>query len=211
MKKMTGGMLLLTGAAILVYCGLMQRVLDRMHLRDRTALLLIGAMLAGTFLPPLTIGRVAVNIGGGLIPLGVCAYLLAKADEGYERWRALLGSIVTGAAVYGLTLLLPSEPEQLLVDPTVLVCLTGGVVGWVLGRSRRGAFVCGVAGVLLADTATAAVNWSRGISQQLMLGGGGLADAAVMSGMLSVLLCETIGEMVERAVRRRMAGGGEGR
>lgn len=205
---MTVGMLLLMGAGILVYCGLLQRVLDRLHMRDRTALLLIGAMLAGTFLPALEMGRVSVNIGGALIPLGVCAYLLIRADTPLERWRTALGSVVTGAAVYGLTLLLPSEPEQLPVDPTLLVCLTGGVVAWVLGRSRRGAFVCGVTGILLADVATAAVNWSRGITQRLMLGGGGLADAAVIGGMLSVLLCETIGEIAERAVRGRAARGG---
>ena len=203
--------MLLTAAAILVYCGLLQRVLDRMHLRDRTALLLIGAMLAGTFLPPLTLGRVSVNIGGGLIPLGVCAYLFIRADEAHEKWRTLLGSLLTAAAVYGLTLVMPSEPEQLLVDPTLLCSLAGGVVAWVLGRSRRGAFICGVVGVLLADVATAAVNWSRGVAQQLVLGGAGLADAAVLSGMLSVLLCETVGELVERIVRGRIAArGGDG-
>ena len=108
MWRMTGGMLLLTGAAIMVYCGLLQRVLDRMHLRDRTALLLIGAMLLGTFLPNLPLGRVQVNIGGGLIPLGVCGYLFIRADEAHERWRTLLGSLLTAAAVYGLTLLLPA-------------------------------------------------------------------------------------------------------
>lgn len=195
--------MLLTAAAILVYCGLLQRVLDRMRLRDRTALLLIGVMLAGTFLPPVTLGRVALNIGGALIPLGVCAYLFITADEGHERWRTLLGTVITGAAVYGLTLLLPSEPEQLAVDPTLLTALAGGLVAWLLGRSRRGAFICGVAGMMLADGVTAAVNWSRGIAQTLHLGGGGLADAAVLSGMLSVLLCEGIGEIAERLTRGR--------
>lgn len=205
---MTGGMMLLTAAAILVYCGLLQRVLDRMRLRDRTALALIGAMLLGTFLPPVTLGRVSVNIGGGLIPLGVCAYLFIRADESHERWRTLLGSLLTAATVYGLTLLMPSEPEQLPVDPTLLCSLAGGVIAWALGRSRRGAFICGVTGVLLADTVTAMVNWSRGISQQLVLGGAGLADAAVLSGMLSVLLCETVGELVERIARGQMAARG---
>lgn len=205
---MTAAMLLLTGAAILVYCGLLQRVLDRMHLRDRTALMLIGAMLLGTFLPPVRLGLVEVNVGGALIPLGVCAWLLAKADEPRERWRTVLGSVATAAAVYALTLLLPSEPEQLPVDPTLLISALGGAVAWLLGRSRRGAFVCGVAGVLLADTATALVNWSRGIGQTLNLGGAGLADAAVLGGMLSVLLCETVGEAVERIIRRRAEGGG---
>lgn len=212
MRDMTLGTLLLTGAAILVYCGLLQRVLDRLHMRDRTALLLIGAMLAGTFLPPLRLGWISINVGGGVIPLGVCAYLLIRADTALERWRTLLGSVITGAVVWGLTQLLPSEPEQLLVDPTVLVCLTGGVVGWALGRSRRGAFVCGVTGVMLADTATALVNYAQRIVQELALGGGGLADAAVLSGMLSVLLCETVGELVERLARRSAPGrGGEKR
>lgn len=206
--SMTLGMLLLTGAAIMVYCGLLQRVLDRMHMRDRTALLLIGAMLAGTFLPPLRLGPVAVNIGGGVIPLAVCANLFFRADESHERWRTLLGSLITGAAVYALTLVLPSEPEQLPVDPTILTGLAGGVIAWLLGRSRRGAFICGVTGVMLADTATAAVNWSRGISQVLLLGGAGLADAAVLSGMLSVLLCEAVGEIAERMARMHGKGGG---
>ena len=206
---MTGAMLLLTGAAIMVYCGLLQRVLDRMHLRDRTALLLIGAMLLGTFLPNLTLGRVQVNIGGGLIPLGVCGYLFIRADEVHERWRTLLGSLLTAAAVYGLTLLLPAEPEKLPLDPTLLVSMSGGVIAWLLGRSRRGAFICGVTGVLLADTVSAMAAWSRGSVQPLILGGAGLADAAVLGGMLSVLLCEVVGETVERFVRRR-AGRNEG-
>lgn len=205
---MSVGMLLLTVAAVLVYCGLLQRVLDRMYLRDRTALLLIALMLAGTFLPPLQLGSVRLNLGGGLIPLGVCAWLFIRADESLERWRTLLGSLLTGAAVYGLILLLPSEPEQLPVDPTLLCCLAGGVIAWVLGRSRRGAFICGVTGMILADTVTAAVNWSRGISQPLVIGGAGIADAAVVSGMLSVLLCETVGEAVERFVRAGTRGGG---
>ncbi|MBQ2953115.1 MAG: DUF1614 domain-containing protein [Clostridia bacterium] len=204
MSALKGATLLLMGAAILVYCGVLERVLDRMRLRDRTALLLIGAMLLGTFLPPLRLGTVAVNIGGGVIPLGVCAYLLIRADTALERWRTLLGTGITAAAIYALTLLLPSEPEQLPVDPTLLSALLGGVAAWLLGRSRRGAFVCGVAGMLLADTVTALVNWRRGIAQTLTLGGGGLADAAVLSGMLSVLLCEGIGEAVERVKRRRM-------
>ena len=48
---MSFGTLLLIIAAILVFCGLLQRVLDRMYLTDRQALLLIGLMLVGTFLP----------------------------------------------------------------------------------------------------------------------------------------------------------------
>ena len=207
---MSAGMVLLMIVAVLVYCGLLQRVLDRMYLTDRAALLLIGAMLAGTFLPGIQLGRISVNIGGAVIPFGVCVWLFLKADEPLERWRAALGSVITAAAVYGLTLLLPAEPETLPLDPTYFCALLGGAVAWLLGRSRRCAFICGVLGVLLADTAVAIVNWARGIDAALALGGGGIADAAVLSGLLSVLLCELIGEVAERILRRRSRGGAQG-
>lgn len=202
---MSARTMLLTIVAVLVFCGLLQRVLDRMHLRDRTALMLIGAMLLGTFLPNIPLGPVRLSIGGAVIPLGVCVYLFFKADESMERWRTLLGTALTGGTVYALSLLLPAEAEKLPIEPMLLYGMAGGLVAWLLGRSRRGAFICGVAGVLLADTATAFVNWSRGIQQPLVLGGAGFADASVISGVLAVLLCELVGETVERMVRSRAA------
>ncbi len=203
---MSIGTMLLTVLSVLIFSGLIQRVLDRMHLTDRTALLLTGLMLVGTFLPPLRLGRVSIGLGGAVIPLGVCGWLLFKADESIERWRTLLGVVLTAAVVYGLSLALPSEAEALPLDPMWLYGGLGGLVAWVLGRSRRGAFVCGVAGVLLADAVTAAVVWARGINQPLILGGGGIADVAVISGVLAVLLCELVGETAERLVRARSAG-----
>ena len=198
---MSAGTLLLTIAAILVYCGLLQRVLDRMYLTDRQALLVIGAMLIGTFLPDIPLGLIRINLGGAIIPLGICAYLFVRANEDKERWRAILGSIATVAGVYGLSVLLPAEAETLPLDPMWLYGLSGGILAWVLGRSRRNAFICGVTGVILADIASGVIAMKQGYQVQIVLGGGGIADAAVISGVLSVLLCEVLGEAIERLVR----------
>lgn len=203
---MSAAAMILTIAAVLVFCGLAQRVLDRMYMTDRTALALIGAMLIGTMLPNIDLGPVSVNIGGALIPLGVCAWVFVRADESVERWRVLLGTVLTGAAVYFLSALLPPEAEALPMDPNIVYGASGGLIGWLLGRSRRGSFICGVAGVLLADVATAVVNRAAGINQRLILGGAGIADAAVVSGILAVLLCELVGETVEMFSRRRTEG-----
>ncbi len=202
---MSADTVILSIAAILVFSGLLQRVLDRMHLNDRQALLLVGAMLAGTFLPNLTLGDVVVNIGGGLIPLGVCVYLLIRADEKKERWRACIGSLITGAAVYALSRLLPDEAEAMLFDPMWVYGLVGGVIAWLLGRSRRCAFICGVAGILLADAATAIAARFQGYETQLILGGAGIADAVVISGVIAVLFCELVGETIERMIRKAAA------
>ena len=204
---MSVGMVVLTAVAVLIFFGVLQRVLDRMYLTDRQALAVAAAMFVGTLIPNIDLGPVALNIGGAVIPLIICVLLFIRADTGLEKWRTVLGSFLTGAAIFGLSLILPSEPEQLVIEPMWLYAICGGLLAWLLGRSRRGAFICGVLGVMLADTATAIVNWSRGVEQQLVLGGAGVADAVVVSGVLAVLLCELVGEIVERMARGRRKEG----
>lgn len=198
---MSVGMILLTVTAILVFFGVAQRVLDKLYLTDRAALLLIALMFFGTLLPSVTIGRVVISLGGAVIPLGICLYLLIRADTGREKARALLGAAITAGAVYLIGVLMPEEPEAIVVDPMFLYGIAGGVVAYALGRSRRAAFICGVLGVLLADTAVAVMNWQKGIEQPLMLGGAGVFDAAVIAGLLGVVLAELTGEVLERLSR----------
>ena len=113
----------------------------------------------------------------------------------------MIGSVLTGAIVFFLGRVMPNEPEQIVLDPNYVYGLAGGAVAYLLGRSRRAAFICGVLGVVLADVAVAVVNWSQGLSQTLVLGGAGMMDAVVISGLLAVLLAELVGELIERAVR----------
>lgn len=203
---MSIGMVLLTVAAIFVFFGVAQRVLDRMYLTDRAALILIALMFFGTLLPNLTFGRVAVSIGGGLIPVGICVYLLVKAGTNKERLRALLGSVLTAGVVYAVsTFFLPDEPEQLPFDPMYLNGVIAGLIAYAFGRSRRGAFICGVLGVMLADIAVAVVNRMNGIQQTLVIGGAGAFDAMVISGLLAVVLAELVGEILERVTRGNRA------
>ncbi len=198
---MSIGMILLTAVAVLIFFGVSQRVLDRMRLSDRAALIIVAAMFFGTLIPDIRIGMVQFNIGGSVIPVAVCLYLIIRAETGKEKLRAVIGSILTAGVIYALGLLIPTYPEQTAFDPSYIYGLVGGLAAYLLGRSRRNAFICGVLGVLLADIATAVVNWSRGENQTLVLGGAGAVDIMVISGVLGVLLAELIGEIAERMVR----------
>ena len=202
---MSIGMILLTVLALLILFGVGERVLDRMHLTDRQALFMVAAVFVGGWLPDIEIGRVSINIGGALIPLGLCVYLLVRAGTGKERVRALVAAVLTGAAVYMLGRLMPADPIQTVIDPNYVYGLAAGVIAYLLGRSRRAAFFAGVVGVLLADIAVAVLNWSRGIDQTLHLGSAGALDAVVISGLLAVLLAEFIGEAIERMTAGRAA------
>ena len=75
------------------------------------------------------------------------------------------------------------------------------MIAYVLGRSRRCAFIGGVVGVLLAQTASAVPVWMAGKAQTLSLGGAGAFDSVVVAGFLGVMLAEILGEVIERIVR----------
>ena len=199
---MTVGSILLSGAAVLLLLGVGQRVLDKMHLSDRAALVIIGCMFVGGLLPEIDFGLVRVNIGGAVIPLAVCVHLFMRAEND-EKVRAALGAVVTSGVIYLLGRIMPDEPEYIWIDPIYVCGIVGGLTGYLFGRSRRGAFISGVTGVLLADLINAVVVWSSGIAQTLHLGGAGLFDTAVISGLSAVLLAELLGEALERVARAR--------
>ena len=198
---MAVGLIVLSIVSVLVVFGAAQRVLDRMQLSDRAALVIAALIFFGGFLPDIRFGQVAVNLGGAVIPFGVCMWLLIKTDTRKEVVRALAGSVITAAAVYALGRFLPAEPENMVLDPNYTYGIAGGIVAYVLGRSRRAAFICGTLGVILADIAVAVINWQNGVASTLRLGSAGMMDTVVISGILAVLLAELMGELIERMAR----------
>ena len=201
---MSIGLILLVVVSLLILFGVAQRVLDRLRLTDRQALLFAALIFIGGMLPDVPVTpMLSFNIGGALVPLGLCAYLLAKAGTGREKARALAASALTGAAIYLMGRLLPDEPEQALMDYNVLYGLAGGLAGYLFGRSRRGAFIAGVLGSVIADIWSAADVWRENVIQPLALGGAGALDVIVIAGLTAVMLAELAGEIIERLSRGR--------
>ena len=195
-------LLIITGALILFGAG--QRVLDRLRLTDKQALLFIALILAGGFVPDIRLTETfAFNIGGALIPLALCAWLWIRANTATERARSLAAAAITAVAVGLIARYMPSEPEALPMEPMYAYGIAAGVIAWLLGRSRRGAFIAGTLGVMLYEIAGWIYARAQGMPQRLVLGGAGGYDVIVIAGLLAVLLSELIGELIERAQRGR--------
>ena len=196
---MSLGRILLLAVSVLVLFGVGQRVLDKMRLTDRQALFFMALILVGGWIPSIPLsGSVRVNIGGALVPLGLCIYLFVRAGTARERWRAGIASALSAAVVLGLGMLLPDEPEAMPFDINYAYGLLAGAIAYVLGRSRISSFIAGVMGVLLADIAQAVLNAVNGVPVNLHLGGAGALDAVVLSGLTAVLLSELLGALLER-------------
>ncbi|NLX71064.1 MAG: DUF1614 domain-containing protein [Clostridiales bacterium] len=193
------GLTLLVVATILVLFGVGQRMLDRMRLSDKTAVLFMVAIFIGSLIPDIPLGRdLFINIGGAVVPLILVIYLFVKAGTGMEKARAAIAAILSGLGVYLAGRYMPSEPETIIIDPNYAYGIIAGVIGYLFGRSRRASFIAGVLGVILADLAQAIENILLGIPTRIRLGGAGAVDTVVIAGFLAVILAEVVGELRER-------------
>jgi uncharacterized membrane protein len=199
------GAFLLVVSVILIYFGVAQRVLDRMRLTDRAALLIVGLILVGSFFNIALIRRPAAlvfNVGGGLVPIAVSIWLIATADTAVERIRGTLAALLSGTGVFILGRMVlagyRAEPEAMFMEPLYLFALVAGVIGYLAGRSRRAAFVGGILGIVLADLAHFLEIHLEGMPGRAWIGGAGAFDAVVLAGLLAVMLAELVGESRER-------------
>lgn len=135
---MSLGRILLLAVSVLVLFGVGQRVLDKMRLTDRQALFFMALILVGGWIPSIPLsGSVRVNIGGALVPLGLCIYLFVRAGTARERWRAGIASALSAAAVLGLGMLLPDEPEAMPFDINYAYGLLAGAIVHALALMQQ--------------------------------------------------------------------------
>lgn len=196
------GILSLIAVTALVYLGFLHRVLDRMRLTKMQALFILLAMLGAGFLPNIPIyAGLSINIGGALIPIAVAVYLIVTADEAQEKRRALITAGVVAVLVFFSEKILPLEPGALGfdLDPLFVPAVLAAITAYILGRSRRAAFIGGVLGVILTDLFAWTENLIRSqLNIPIVLGSTGVFGAAVIAGMGAVLLAELVGEILER-------------
>jgi uncharacterized membrane protein len=195
------GMIMLLVIGVLVYFGIAQRILDRMRLTDKQALLFIAAVIVGSFIDiPITGApvRVSINVGGALLPALLSIWLIFKADETAERVRAVVAAILVAAAVSLGSRYLPYEPENMFLDPKLIYGISAGLIAYLAGRSRRSAFIGGVLGIILSDIIHMVTVMGLGVPGTTAIGGAGAFDVVMIAGIVAVMVAELVGETRER-------------
>ena len=205
MERFPIGMIILMVVAVLIYFGLAQRILDRMRLTDKAALAIVAAIFLGSFINiPIPFANIAgsINVGGAIIPVGVAVYLLYRAGTNKEIVRTLFAIAATAVVVYFLnSYLLAADPWQTgraIIDPLYIYPIAAGTIAYIIGRSRRGAFIAATLGVLVMDIVNFGFLLTNDIRGTVAVGGAGAFDVIVLSGLFAVLLAEVVGETLER-------------
>ncbi|HZK18405.1 MAG TPA: DUF1614 domain-containing protein [Clostridia bacterium] len=202
------GLIVLFIVSLLIYFGLAHRVLDRLRLSDRGALLVIVAIILGSFIDipiPGTGVNSTINVGGAIIPIGLAVYLIVKAGTAKEKTRSIVAAVITALAIYGVGSLLMTGLQEpagrfALLDMIYVIPLVAGLTAYIFGRSRRASFVAAVLGVLTFEIFYMiwAISSGAPATARVSIGGAGAFDTMILAGILAVLLAEVIGETRER-------------
>ncbi|MEC9488943.1 MAG: DUF1614 domain-containing protein [Halanaerobium sp.] len=203
---MSLGLIVLVAVGFLAFFGLADRVLDKLYLSDRTALIFIALLIGGSFIdiPVSSSPRVIINVGGAIIPVGLAIYVLFHAGSRKEWVRTILAIIATGIAINGASYLMSDfgHGRNDLIDPSYVFIILAGFIAYIFGRSRRGAFIAGTLGYLINDLIHLGRVLTTNMPGITHFGGAGAFDTMVLTGVFSVVLVELVGES-----RERLAGG----
>ncbi len=185
---------------LLVMFGVGQRILDSLRLNDKEALLILVLICIGLLIPPIHIGEYfCFSIGGFLIPLALSIYLLISCGFSRDLLRAIIGTILVAGIIYGLEWILPADPEEMIIDNMYIYGVVAGIVAYVLGRSRRNAFISCLFGIALAQIVQWIVNFALGTPTLLGLGVGGAFGTYIVAIIISVAVSEFLGRCFETA------------
>jgi len=193
----------------LVYFNLATFSLERLGLTPGGALLMVMASLIGStiniplsrrrilvqeqprpfmafffYYPPAVREQVvAINVGGALIPLGLCAYLLPRAP--------LLETVVTAAVVTAVAKALARPtPGVGITMPAFVPPLVSAAVAQLIaaGQAAPVAYIAGVIGTLVGADLLNLQAVRRMPAQLLSIGGAGVFDGIFLVGIVAVLL-----------------------
>lgn len=188
---------------LLVMFGVGQRILDDLRLSDKAALIILIVICIGIVIPPIWIGKYfCFSIGGFLIPLALSIYLLISCGK-RDVVRTIIGTLLVGGIIYGLEWILPADPEEMIIDNMYIYGAVAGIVAYLLGRSRRNAFVSCLFGITLAELFQWIINLCTKNKSILGLGVGGAFSTYVVAIIISVAVSEFIGRCVESATIKK--------
>lgn len=194
------GIIFLIIAILIIYFGAAQRALDHLYLSDTSALIIIIGIIVGSFIDiPLSQNPIIyVNVGGALIPIALVIYVYTKVDSAKEIMRSILAIILTGATIYSVSIIFQDFGHgRDIIDPMYIFAITGGIFGYIFGRSRRGAFIAGTLGFLSYNLINLWSVITGRINTHIFIGGAGAFDNIILSGFVGILLAEIFGETRE--------------
>ncbi len=130
---------------------------------------------------------IAINVGGAVVPLLLCAYLMVRYP-GYLFPECLVTVPISVLVCYRIARIVPNVG---IVMPTFVPPLVAAILATVFSRSDVAvplAFVTGVLGVIIGADILNLLDVTNTTAPTVSIGGAGTFDGIFLTGIISVLL-----------------------
>lgn len=192
------GIIILGLFIIAIATGFLKGILARWKIDERVALLASLLILGGFLIPDITIGEIIIfNIGGFAIPFIICMVLLFRSASAAEILRTLIATIVIGSVAANVLYFLPIDGDVALLDHSLFLGILGGGIAFLIGRSRRGAFISAALGTMLVSLFEYNIYWTQGYDYVLIFGSHSMFSATIIAAVIGAIVAEVAGETVE--------------
>ena len=198
--------LLIPFLLLLLFFDLVSFSFGELGLSQNTAFLVISLMLVGslinipisrrrvTYTPPRTVrgffsgpqtkySGIALNVGGALVPFGLCLYLLTVVPS---LWQIGVATVVMALVAKAIARPIPGRG---IVMPMFVPPILSALLAILIAREFAApcAYIAGTMGTLIgADVLN--LHRARSMPGMLSIGGAGLFDGIFLVGIVAVLL-----------------------
>lgn len=115
----------------------------------------------------------------------------------YEIVRTIVAALVIGIVSGILAFNFPLDAEAALIETSLLIGIIAGGIAFLIGRTRRGAFISAGIGVLLTNIFIFLYMLIIDVNIPLLLGTGYQFTAMIIAVITAVFVAEVAGEVLE--------------
>lgn len=189
---MTIGLVLSVVVAILAFFGLADSFFKRVPIAPWLGFVVSLLLIAGALIPNITIGSFSMNIGGFIVPVIGSVIFSVIAWRRGDFLKVIFAELVFSAIMVATRSLILPENGGMILATSLIVGFLGGIMAYVITRSRSGVLASVMMGIVLGDLIVNLIYVFGFGGYAFSMGTRGVFDALVIGCVFGCVMLEAV-------------------
>lgn len=189
---MTVGLVLSVVVAILAFFGLGDSFFKRVPVAPWLGFVVSLLLISGALIPNITIGSFTMNLGGFIVPIVGAVIFSVIAYKHGDFVKVIFAELVFAAIAVATRALILPENGGMILAASLIVGFLGGIMCYVITRSRSGVLASAMMGVVLGDLIVNFIYVFGYKGYAFSMGTRGVFDALVVACVFGCVMLEAV-------------------